>query len=413
MTAGLAVQRLTSLAELEAAAAPWEAVHAACPARHVLLDHRWVCAWWRAFGGGRGLNCLLLRRDKEVVGVVPLILSRGWEVFPFRDPYVQIAEDYRHLPASRWRRWVWVRRLSFPLNIPSGNIRGHLLLAAGEDESEAAEALLRDCALIRRRWDLLALDGLPAAGGQEEAARQAAPGVGLHMAREAMERTMMRSPLPPTLDAFLQRRSGHFRKRLKQECNRLARDAEPFGGLHLRAYRGTEIGAGMDALFALEAGSWKVANTKRRRLHLRLDERTRRFHREVAHAFAATDQAQVLTLRIGERPVAALYSLERDGTTACVLTYMAADSPIKFSVAPLWRGFVEGAIGRGLREIDFNGRTRNVIKWAEEAVVYRRCLLFHGGPYSRFLRLLRQGAYTAHRFTTQRSAETASGEIGR
>jgi len=110
----------------------WDDVQDACVHKHVFLDHRFITAWWRHAGRGKAMHTLVLRRGGVVEGIMPLALSRGWEAFPTREKNVRIAEDFQHLPSMRWRRVVPMRRLSFPLSLPSSNIRAHFLLRRAE-----------------------------------------------------------------------------------------------------------------------------------------------------------------------------------------------------------------------------------------------------------------------------------------
>jgi len=377
------VRRIDSSHALEEIRGEWEALQTACPEKHVLLDHRWVISWWRHFGEGKSLHVLLLRRGTEAVGIAPFMVSRGREVFPQRDPYVQIADDFRFIPADRWRRVVPIRRLTFLLNVSTNNVRSQIL-TAGEDPSLAA-AVLEYCGRIANEWDLMVLEGLPASSGQAEALRRLAPAGRLRACSYRYSRKILRTELSRSLDEFLARRSSHFRKRLRQSCVQAERRVADLGGLRLREYRSGEIQAGLEQLLALESRSWKIKEVRRRRLYMRLDDKMRSFYREVAGAFAATDSAQVLMMEVGNEPAAGLFSLEREGIICCVLTFLSEDFSDRVTNAPLWREFVRKAIDRGLREVDFNGNTRNIQKWADDSRLYERAMFFNRRPYSRLL----------------------------
>lgn len=385
----LEVRRVESLEGLESIREEWQELESASP-RHVLLDHRWVCAWWRHFGRGKQLHTLVVRRGKTSVGIAPLMISRGFEAFPSRNTLVLIAEDHQHVPSVRWRRVVPIRRLTFPVNVPCGNVRNHFLV--GEDSAGFYEAIAGYLCDRSRAWDMAWLEGFPEESMQATRLRDAAAAAGLRSARGHFARRYYRAALPRTFDEFLEQRSRMFRKRLRQEIRRDERKAESLGEVRVRAFRGPTIDAGMDILFALEGRSWKAGRGRRRKLVWRLDERARSFHREVARSYAESDAATVQVLEVADQPVAAFYLLERDGILNCLLTFRDETQAAGISTALLWKEAVSGAIGRGLLEIDFNGETRNQRPWADGETRFERVVLFNGQPYSRLLRALKDGA---------------------
>src|SRR5262249_27245119 len=103
------VERVDSVEGIAALGDDWDRVQDACPAKHVLMDHRWVSAWWRHFGEGKELHVLAVRRGGRLAAVAPLVLSRGREAFPARDSRLVLADDYAHMPTPSWMRVVPIR----------------------------------------------------------------------------------------------------------------------------------------------------------------------------------------------------------------------------------------------------------------------------------------------------------------
>src|SRR5687768_5047504 len=358
---GVEVQVVDRLDDLPGIAAAWRELQDACEHKHVFLDHRFIAAWWRHAGHGKSMHTLALRRGNAVVGVVPLALSHGWEAFPTSEKNVRIADDFQYLSSLRWRRVVPIRRLSFPLSFPSANLRAHFLLR--QAESSAIEAVLAYCHSIRDRWDILAFDGIPSGSAQEAILCNVAGDFGLRPGKSRRERTLLHATLPDSMDAFLGQRSRNFRSSYRRA---LRQSMERAGQIQIREFRRDSIDEGMEKLLALERQSWKAASTRQRTLHVTLNEGYRRFHRDVARAFAASDQAQVLVTEIGGHPVNALYSLEREDVVACVLTFQAEATAQQVSLAPLWGRFFEGAIARGRRVVHFNGNSDHLARMANE-----------------------------------------------
>jgi len=375
----LSLEVVTSEAGLAALAPDWQRVQDACPWKHVLLDHRWVSAWWRCFGDGKELHCLLLRRGASVVGIAPFILSRGLELFPARDSMFQLADDYAHLTVPRSLRILPIRRVTFPLNISSHNARAHLLLQ--EEPQECFELVAKYWFERSGQWDLIALDGLPDVSSQRHQLIEAGRHQGGHVPRAGMTRTIFHAPLPATFDDYLAARTGHFRKRLKAEL----RGCRRAGEITIERYGGESIDRGLEILFAIEQRTWKVRRQRRRKVYLALDEITRRFFTEVAHAFAATGGAEILVMSVDGRPAGALFTLARQETILSLVIYLDDAYRGRVTTAPLWRAFLEGAVAHGYRGIDFHGNTVSVQKWALDSATYRRLYLFNRWPYSRLL----------------------------
>lgn len=399
----ISVQRISSSDEILAIRGEWDEIQSACSARHVLLDPLWVSTWWRHFGAKKNLHLLLLRRNKTAVGIAPLMISRGREVFPSREAYVQIADDFRHVPGANWRRVVPIRRLTFPLSITSSNIRSHFLLA--DDEPSTVRGVMDYCKGIEREWDMMVLEGIPDSSPQLPLIQAAGPQAGLLTGHAVGTRHLFRSTLPATFEEFLAEHSRRYRKRLRQECSLAERRVADFGKLEVRCLRGKEAVEIMPTFLALEARSWKVQGKRERRLYLQLDDRLRAFYRELASVFAGEDRAQVLLLEVGGKPVAGLFTLERAGTTNCVLTFMVSDVPYQVSTAPIWREYFERSIAQGHHEIDFNGKTENVIKWADDEMSYERVLFFNKKPYSQVLGLISNSARSISSSLRRRSGK--------
>jgi len=386
---------VTDAAGLAALAPEWQEVQSACRHRHVLADPRFVGTWWQAYGADKTLSVLALRRHGDLVGVVPLVYSRGLEALPSRGKHVRIADDYRHLPGTRWRRVVPVRRLSFPLNFASSGIRYHCLLR--DDEPELYDALFAHAIATRRRWDLMCLDGIPEGSEQQRALLAAAARHGLSVGLARHVRGFLSARLPATMDEFLGARSRSFRRWLKRMERESIERTRDLGDLTIREFRGDAIDEGMRLMFALELESWKTGRMRRRALHLALSDVDRDFHLTAARAFAADDEAQVLVTFVGDRPVNALYCLEREGMSSGVLTYRAEAFSDRVTIAPLWRRFFELAIARGLTEVDFNGNNDYLARFADGERQCARHTFYHGGAYASLLRATSDTATRAAR----------------
>jgi CelD/BcsL family acetyltransferase involved in cellulose biosynthesis len=388
--ADIEIQVIDCLDDLLRIKDEWNAVQDACEHKHVFLDHRFITAWWKHLGRGKSMHTLVLRRAGTVEGIVPLALSRGWEAFPTTEKNIRIAEDFQHLPAMRWRRVVPIRRLTFPLSLPSSNLRAHFLLRRADPEQIGA--VLAYCQKIRDQWDLVSLDGIPEGSDQEALLSAEAARVGLRRGRSRHSRPLLYATLPASMEAFLAERSYNFRSGLRRARRQSIERTAALGEFHIREFRGDAIDEGITKLFDLERQSWKAKQTRKREIQLTLNDASSGFYRDVAKAFAASDQAQVLVTEIGGRPANALYSIERQGVIICVLTYQAEAFANLVTVAPLWSRFFEIAIERGLRQVDFNGHSSYLARYANGENRFSRLVFYNSALYSTLLRATANGA---------------------
>jgi CelD/BcsL family acetyltransferase involved in cellulose biosynthesis len=385
------VERIGSLERLADIEHEWDSLQSRCPEKHVLLDHRWVTGWLEAFGQGSQLHVLILRVGGVAVGLVPLIVTKSYELFPSRNLHVHTGDDYRYTRVPSSMRWVPIRRLSFPLSVAVANRRSHFLFP--EHHPRLYAATMNYVASIARDWDLLVIEGFPSGSPQEALLLQAAAAAGLRDDGRRFDRVSMFANLPDSMDAFLAAKTNHFRKRMRAEVRQAS---ERFANLRLREFRGAEIDEGMARIFELEKRSWKAEDARQRTFYIGPDPQLQAFHSNVARAFATTDGALVLTVDIGEQSVAGIYCVERDGVMAAIITFRDEAFAGQLTMAPLFRRLVEIGIERGLKELDFNGKTVNIDKWADGTRVSSRYFFYNGRPYSRLLRTMSRTAHLIH-----------------
>lgn len=386
MSETITVRRIADLDELEAAGGVWKDLQDRCEHPHVLMDHRWVLAWWRHFGAGKAQHTLVLSSGATPRGIVPLAITRGFEAYPFRNTYVLGPDDYRHLPELRWQRIVPVRRLTFPANVISGNIRGEIIFP--EPDRSLYCALAEYAAEKSGSWDVATLPGLRGWEQEETMLTAAVESAGLTPGTRRSTRDMLYEDLPETWSEFLHARSRNFRDNLKRDAVKLERTFAALGPMKVTSYRGPEVVSNLDRLFALERQSWKVSDEKERRLHLALDDKTRSFFREVATRFSADDEANLLILSFGDTDAAGLFTLERSGTSIGVALYRSERLGSPITATPIFRALFENSISRGLKRIDFNGYTRHYLKWAKSSHTYTRAIFFNSSVYSRLLQIV-------------------------
>lgn len=400
MNQGTTIRRIADLDELEAVGPLWKELHDGCEYSHVLMDHRWVLAWWRHFGAGKAQHTLVLSTGSTPVGIVPLAITKGLEAYPFRDAYVSCPDDYRHLPSLRWQRVVPVRRLTFPINIISGNARGQFIFP--QPERSLFAALAGYAQTTSGSWDVATLPGLRSWTHEDAMLGATIDSVGLSLGTRRSMRDMLYADLPPTWPEFLKSRSRNFRENLKRDVKKIEQDFAHLGPMKVSNFRGSDVVANLSRLFALEEQSWKVSDEKERRLHLALDDRARSFFREAATRFSADDDANLLILSFGDTDAAGLFNLERGGTSLGLTLYRNEKLGKPVTAAPLFQNLFESCISRGMKRIDFNGYTRNYAKWAKDHHTYTRAIFFNSRPYSQLLRAVDSSAVALSRLVSPR-----------
>jgi CelD/BcsL family acetyltransferase involved in cellulose biosynthesis len=399
-TGSLQIECVRTLDRLSELAPDWERVQRRCAEKHVLLDYRWVSSWLRAAHEEQQHRILVLHRDREVAGIVPLVLTSGFERFPSRKFQIHTAGDYRYLALKRWSRLVPIRRISFPLSVAIAFRRGHFLFANHDPALYAATVHYLES--TAKEWDLAVIEGLPQNSPQEGLLREAVANSRLLSDGRRLDRKTAFAELPDSIDVFLAAKSRHFRKRLKAQCRQAS---ERFPELNLKEHRQGDIADGMDQLLALEELSWKARDERQRVYHIGPEERLGNFYRDVARDFAATDEASVLTMNLGERPIAAIFCVEREGVVAAIITYMDEEYTRQLTAAPMFRRLVELAIERRASEIDFNGNSVLINKWSTGDRLSTRLSFYNQRPYSRLLRAFSVSASRGQRIL--RSVRTA------
>ena len=394
--ADIQIEVIDCLDDLSRIEDDWNAVQDACDHKHVFLDHRFISAWWRHLGRGKSMHTLVLRRGGSVEGIVPLALSRGWEAFPTTEKNIRIAEDFHHIPAMRWRRVVPIRRLTFPLSFPSSNLRAHFLLR--EPQRQLIEAALSYCRTIRKHWDMLSLDGIPEASEQEALISGAAPRFGLQRGKSRHGRILLRAALPPTMEAFLKARSHNFRSGLKRAFRQSIEKTVAFGDFQIREFRGARL---TKAWPGYSISNARAGRPGRRGSVRFMSSSTMRTAASIASHQGICRIGRCAGARDGDRRPAgnALCSLERQGMITCVLTYQAEEFAKLVTVAPLWSRFFEIAIERGLREVDFNGNSAYLARYADLEARFSRLTFYNSAFYSSLLRATADAANVlAHTF---------------
>ena len=264
-----AIDVITRAEDLAALESEWDALHPPTP----FQSSAWLLPWWRAFAAGE-LCTIVCREGRDLVALAPLFVVR------------RRAEGPREVQL-----------------VGTGNTDYLDILARDEHAQTCAELILEvlaDRAQDREGggWDVCDFRNLRPGSPLRSAA--VPEGVMARHLDEAPCPTLdLREPLPSAIAHDI----AYGRRR-----------AERDGGLRVQHSRDISVDAdaAMDALFALHAMRWR-ARGEQGMLH---DAATRAFHRDVARASRRPGRSastlQLLTLSLGDTPIAAHYGFVHD-----------------------------------------------------------------------------------------------------
>jgi CelD/BcsL family acetyltransferase involved in cellulose biosynthesis len=401
--ASVAVDHITSAAELEAVQAEWDDLVRQCPARSPLLSHAWVSLWWRHFGRGRAMRVLRFRQGGGTIGFAPFLLER-----------------------SR-RRGIAVRQLRLPVN--GCSLQSGLILPIRRDE--VFHALVRYLEETTSEWDLVDLDGLAEESGDLARLEAALGGAAPDLAASGRTPSGLAAPgrsslalvrrfrfetlfldYPDGPEAYFRDRSKHFRRKTRVTRNRLGR----LGRVELtRVGSADRLDGAFDRLLEIERKSWKVESGE---AIVRRPE-WEAFYRDVLRVFGERDACRIRFVEVDGRPVAG--SLVVEGWDVVQGLRMFVDpgfAPASPGMA-LLEELVRDSWREGLRCIALDRRTPFLSRWATRAEWHDGLFLFNSRPWSRLLALtqrvgsrLRRSARRPAAGGAEGAASEADGEAG-
>ncbi|MEO8464153.1 MAG: GNAT family N-acetyltransferase [Gammaproteobacteria bacterium] len=318
-------------------AADWDRLLRATLGHTGLQSFDFLLTWWECLGEPRSLWILVFREAGRICGVAPLQIA----------PRRILGKTYRTVEFLGMTEDILVPRLLFP-EPDAPALRAALLEYLGEQ-----------CA----SWDLIELDELasgdPFVGDLEGWAR----------ARKLIYRQQAFHDCPfldlsaETSESFF---GGRSRKLLKN-VRAAERKLGALGAVSVRSYSApAEIAEGLAEFARVEECSWK----RKESVGSTGDAAYRRFHRRLLEAFASRHAARVMSLRVGDRPVAATLAIVFDGIH-CSLEIVHDEQYARFSPGTLLE-FHELEVllrEREVRRYEFlGGALANKRRWTTDAL---------------------------------------------
>ena len=308
----------------------------------VFLSHEWLSNWWKHLSDGRELHILTARADGRLVGILPLALRPR-----------QVG---RMMP----------KVLEF---LGSGIVGSDYLDAIVDNAFEPQTLEAFACALSREGF-MIQFSQLREGGSfaDELAAR---------LGRTAWKASIARTNVCPfiplagsTWESYLSELGSsqryNFQRRLK--------GLEKTGEFRLERATAADCVRSLDVLIELHHKRW---GTRSEASEAFQTESITAFHREFVQAAAEKGWLRLLSLWIGNKPVAALYGLQYGSTFSF---YQSGFDPefAKKSVGLVMMGLaIKSAIEEGAAEYDFlHGDEEYKFHWTQKSKELRRVELF-------------------------------------
>ena len=308
----------------------WDALLVRTPGHTVFQSYAWLRLWWQAFGAGKALYILVLRRNSEVVGIAPLQISQ----------------------ARIWGRSF--RRVEL-IGMPDEIDRPTCLFP--ETATACAMSVLDHLHARRAHWDMLQLDEQIAGSPLAVAVRDFSAGNGLMFATTPFHPCPYLE-LDTTWEAHLAQRSRRLRRNLRAAKRRLS----AAGRLELRrCTTPAEIREHLPRYVALEARSWKPAAG----IGIARSPDYLAFYEALARSYGGDGAFHLLLLELDGRPIAGTLALDWRGVYYSLQiahdgSYDACSPGTVLEALELETCFASGA----WHEYDFlGGALNNKLRW--------------------------------------------------
>lgn len=239
----------------------WRDILASDPHATPFQSPDWHRIWWRHYGGDRRPLTLAAHEGNDLVGLYPLMRSRG--------------------------AWRVIR--------PSGIGPADYLQPLIRPGYESALELFAESIAAMDDVDLVDL----------QQAREDKPSVTISGEVIDQARCLVLQ-LPPTYDEFL----GSLGKSLRFDCKRLGKPPFSTGAAELETVGADDVSAGLEILFEQHRLRWR-----KRGLPGVFIGRSRKFHLEWAATAASRGWLRLQVLRSEGKPIGALYGMAMGGTT--------------------------------------------------------------------------------------------------
>ncbi len=342
------IRVITEPGEFEALSEVWNNLLQSNGSENSLyLTHEWVFTWWKHFSEGKKLNILLIEREKQIVGIIPLI-------------------------RNEYRVGLFKLHTLESMGAVNSNFVGLIPPENGEEIISALLSYLVD--ELNKSNSIIMLKEVPEDSRFLILLRSHASVFSKNVA--VKEKVTTLAPyilLPATCDEYFRSLS---RKR-RWVLRRGLRDLQKTHGFEFQICAEEQLDNRLDEFFGLHQSRWRSDNIN----GIFSDPKMKEFYRDLATLFLNRNWLNFSYSTAGGEMTAAVYGYIYNGkmyaaTTARDLRYA------EYGVGHLHYMFlIKYAIEKGLREFDFlKGDEPYKFYWAKAARKYTRVMIIKGGP---------------------------------
>ncbi len=316
----------------------------------VYLTHEWLWTWWRHFGEGKKLNILLIERERQVIGIVPLMRT-----------------EYR-LGLLRLRALETIGSVNYNcVGLTQSENREEVIAAflAYMAEELANNGLVLRLTLVPEDSEFLALlrKNIPSFADNlavQEKATTVAPYIAL----------------PATWDEYFRSLSGNRRWILRRRLRAL----EEAHVVDFQECTVDALDARLNEFFDLHQKRWQSVNVK----GVFADPRNKEFYRDIATQFLERGWLHFSCLTVDGEMASAEYGFVY-GRKFYAATAARDPRYSKYSVGHLHCMFlIRETIEKGLREYDLlRGDEPYKFYWTKLARRYMQITIIRRSPCSR------------------------------
>ena len=350
----LRVDVISSIGQLEQLRESWDEVLARCADRNLFMSYEWTVAWWRHFGETNALRVFLVKDGCRLLAIAPMMVRKTW---------------YGGLP---------VRMLGFLSNQHAS--RSNFIIAERHDA--VFSALAGQWREHAHEWDVLRLTQMPSAAGLTHPLCEAARRAGLKLFGPEELSRIRYLDVADGFDDYYKSRSRKFRANIRNAAN-LLKNAGTFSyDVFNTAER---IDAGLREFFALDLSSRKAG-----RKFAVYDDSEKAFCHALANALVTQHGYEVRLLRLNDRYIAGLFSLQFECTFYFMVTYFDESyERLDPGRNLFWNTISTHWDPRLTTRIDFNGNARYLSGYSTGTEIFEVVSVCNGRAYSNCLSILK------------------------
>lgn len=317
----LTFRLITGQSELFATVDDWRQLSAASADPQPMLDASWLLGWWRQYGAGVKLAVGLLFDDDRLVGLAPLCIRR-----------------YHYVPGLVFRRLQFMAVDADEWDSLCSMYMGFVAMK-GYEATVTREFVDRIAAGAFGAWDEVVLGPMNTDSAMSALMRRQLGQYGFRC--EEKRRTInYYTRLAPTWEMYLQSLPAGRRKYIQGTLDAFEKSAARCGGWVLeRAVTSAARDRAFTTLINLQ--------------HDRSSPRFIAFQRDYINNRSVADQVEIMLLKVGGTPVAAVYTI-RNGRKVLAYHYGgSASGPITDVGVVINALLINQAITRGDQAFDF------------------------------------------------------------